>query len=421
MKRILITLLSILIGFPLVLGGILGLTYYFTGEASVPVPEVKVLGTPIAVNAYEWHSPVFAGMMYKDFEKTGTEEATEVGNLDDTQMSIELPTGYISTAVVTGEDGVTRWEGDAQNLAGYVFIDNGSYIMEILCQRAAVSGRGYGSFIYRAAFSVSVEPRIEASAEMVRQGDVLALRVFNLTGAPEVTGESVLGQVNFTPSGKGQMTAYVPIAYTVEADRFTVTVRTGDYVWRMPVTVVEYDFPQSESDVSYWSLGEAVSQYALNEKAQALEPLYQENDEECHWNGSFLMPVSGRVEVQYGEYVFDHQSPDYTQSAGIDILADTGTTVITPNAGRVVFAEELMNTGNTVVIEHGGGLKSYFFHLDSLKVEAGEMVARGDEIGEVGETGATAESKLHYEVRIGSRAIDPMLILDGESAIFHFQ
>ena len=94
--------------------------------------------------------------------------------------------------------------------------------------------------------------------------------------------------------------------------------------------------------------------------------------------------------------------------AGIDIAAAEGTAIIAPNSGRVIMAEHLLNTGNTLVIEHGGGMKSYFFHMQELNVAARDMVTRGDVVGAVGTTGYSTGCHLHFSTWLNGQIVDPV-------------
>lgn len=86
---------------------------------------------------------------------------------------------------------------------------------------------------------------------------------------------------------------------------------------------------------------------------------------------------------------------------GVDIAAALGTPVQCPADGLVEYAGFLQLSGNTIVIEHGGGLKSYFYHMDSLDVATGDRVEKGRLLGAVGTTGYSTGPHLHYEVKIG--------------------
>lgn len=94
--------------------------------------------------------------------------------------------------------------------------------------------------------------------------------------------------------------------------------------------------------------------------------------------------------------------------AGVDIPARAGAAVRAVRSGRVVFAGWAGGYGNLVVIDHGGGVTSRYGHLERAFVVPGEPVGTGDRIGEIGSTGRSTGPHLHYEVRRGGVAIDPL-------------
>jgi murein DD-endopeptidase MepM/ murein hydrolase activator NlpD len=97
--------------------------------------------------------------------------------------------------------------------------------------------------------------------------------------------------------------------------------------------------------------------------------------------------------------------------SGADFLSPAGTPVHAPNAGRVLVAENLYFTGNTVVVDHGLGLLSLFAHLSRMDVEAGEMVTTGQVLGAVGSTGRVTGPHLHWTLRAGGARVDPLSLL----------
>ena len=92
--------------------------------------------------------------------------------------------------------------------------------------------------------------------------------------------------------------------------------------------------------------------------------------------------------------------------------------MLCPADGVIEYAGFLQLSGNTIVLEHGGGLKSYFYHMDSLDVATGDRVTQGSKLGEVGTTGYSTGPHLHYEVKIGRESVSPWPLFDGSSSIF---
>jgi len=93
--------------------------------------------------------------------------------------------------------------------------------------------------------------------------------------------------------------------------------------------------------------------------------------------------------------------------AGVDIGVPTGTEVHASGAGRVVMARERIISGNTVMVEHLPGIYSLYYHLDSIAVKEGQIVARGAVVGLSGSTGLSTGPHLHWEVRVFGENTDP--------------
>ncbi len=112
----------------------------------------------------------------------------------------------------------------------------------------------------------------------------------------------------------------------------------------------------------------------------------------------FVLPVKGVLTTEYGVTRTINNEPSPYTHTGLDIGCPTGTDVLSTAKGKVAFADELILTGNTVVISHGFNIFSSYYHLDSLDCKKGELVEKGQKIGEVGTTGFSTGSHLHFEI-----------------------
>jgi murein DD-endopeptidase MepM/ murein hydrolase activator NlpD len=132
---------------------------------------------------------------------------------------------------------------------------------------------------------------------------------------------------------------------------------------------------------------------------------------ERYWIGPFVLPVPGRTISEFGKRSVYNGQPR-SPHAGTDFAGATGTPVKAPNAGRVVLAANLYYSGNTIILDHGCGLFSYFGHLSVLSVHEGDAVATGDVVGKVGATGLVTGPHLHWSVRLAGTRVDPLSLID---------
>lgn len=123
--------------------------------------------------------------------------------------------------------------------------------------------------------------------------------------------------------------------------------------------------------------------------------------------GQFLWPAAGPVTSGYG-YRTHPIFGDTRFHSGVDIGAPYGAPVISSDDGSVIFAGVTSGYGNSIVVDHGGGLSTTYNHLASFLVSSGQTVARGVQIGTVGCTGYCTGPHLHFEVRVNGSPVDPM-------------
>ena len=82
------------------------------------------------------------------------------------------------------------------------------------------------------------------------------------------------------------------------------------------------------------------------------------------------------------------------------------------NHGRVVLVADHFFTGLSVVVDHGGGIQSMYFHLEKILVKEGQPVKKGEVIGRVGSTGRSTGPHLHLGVRVNGARVDPLRLIE---------
>jgi murein DD-endopeptidase MepM/ murein hydrolase activator NlpD len=128
-----------------------------------------------------------------------------------------------------------------------------------------------------------------------------------------------------------------------------------------------------------------------------------------------LWPVIGRITGTFGERM-DPFSGEGAFHTGMDISSQYGDPVRVAADGVVVDAAEHAGYGRLVIVDHGYGVTTYYGHLSSFNVIAGEQLRRGDTIGNVGVSGRSTGPHVHYEVRINGAPVNPMRYLRNAAA-----
>ncbi|MGI9465436.1 MAG: peptidoglycan DD-metalloendopeptidase family protein, partial [Aestuariivirgaceae bacterium] len=128
-------------------------------------------------------------------------------------------------------------------------------------------------------------------------------------------------------------------------------------------------------------------------------------------NGRFRWPVRGRVISRYGS------KPGGARNEGINISVPEGTNVRASEAGVVAYAgNELKGYGNLVLVRHEGGWVTAYAHNRDLLVQRGDTVRRGEVIAKAGQTGSVTSPQLHFEIRKGASAVNPLKHMSSTTA-----
>ncbi len=129
------------------------------------------------------------------------------------------------------------------------------------------------------------------------------------------------------------------------------------------------------------------------------------------WQGPFLRmpntaPLGGYAQAR--TYIYPGKDVDRQTHLGFDLASLANAQVPASNRGKVVFAGELGIYGNCVIIDHGLGVQSLYGHLSRIGVKPGDMVEKGQTIGNTGATGMAGGDHLHFEVDISGEAVNPI-------------
>ena len=126
------------------------------------------------------------------------------------------------------------------------------------------------------------------------------------------------------------------------------------------------------------------------------------------WEGPFRLPAAGPVTSVYGTRRAYNGGPPGSPHEGMDLGVAAGTPVFAANGGTVVVAQTWKVRGNAVIIDHGMGLFSGYYHLSRIDVQEGQVLAKGQALGKSGDTGLATGPHLHWEVVLQGMHTQPL-------------
>ena len=230
----------------------------------------------------------------------------------------------------------------------------------------------------------------------------------------------------------------VPLPADEDAGRFTLTIdRPNGRIVRQ-ITIADRDFGRELIFLTDSLYKRATNTREIARDARAVRGIVSVESPEQRWSGRWREPVPGMRSEGYGVERYYYRATDSTRSialgsqtktratfagdtsdapmsgapswrhAGIDIAARSGAPIVAPAAGVVADVGDYVLSGRTVLIDHGQGAVSAYFHLDTALVSKGDIVRAGQRLGRVGATGLATGPHLHYAMYLHGRDVDPV-------------
>lgn len=240
------------------------------------------------------------------------------------------------------------------------------------------------------------------------QGSTVSIYVENLLdGRP--TGQFAGQSLHFAPRGNGYVALVGLDAFTAPGYHSLVLSSPSE----RPGSLFQQEIPVQAANYETQSItvGEDLNML-LDPKVRAAEDtlfasIYGRFSEPQRWEGLFQLPLTRTVvTAPYGVGRSYNNGPVDIYHTGIDFAETAGVSVLAPATGTVVFVGQLDVRGRTLIIDHGLGVMSGYYHLADIFVEEGDTATSGQEIASVGTTGLSTGPHLHWDVRIMNMPVD---------------
>ena len=400
----------------------LGIAMLYSAATPEAIPQVSVAfnGETMETAEARWQVPVVGDSFKRTYAEKGSKEPVEISTVESAKATLQVIAEDCDTYfTITDANEQVVFEGTAEQFEAFRFTENGAYTAELevtrrgagLSHESAVSGRE----VYRFCFDVHLRPSIRLNNSSVRQGGVVAVRVTGLPGLQTPVMTTELPATEFFEGESGWI-AYLPIGIDQEAGEYVLHIEADGYAQDLRLIVMQH----LEQFKDVYSTSQLTWPYISVEDTPAqVQAVLAETEAEPAWvKDGFVQPFTDSINVTLGygttEYVnrtrAEREAGTGSGRTSTNTLVKTryGGQLIAPADGRVVLAQDLGGVaGNTLVIDHGAGVKSIFYGLGTLNVQAGAQVIRGQQV-------AVTNLTTISEVRIGATPVEPLAVWRGQ-------
>ncbi|HEY1335567.1 MAG TPA: M23 family metallopeptidase [Myxococcaceae bacterium] len=259
-----------------------------------------------------------------------------------------------------------------------------------------------------ASLAAAAAPSLELVPARVKPGDPVLLVVHGVDGVPEGTVGS--RPAEFYRHGD-TAESLVGIPVEEEPGLLRIEITAGAVTLDGGLEVVPPEFPERKLTVAskFVKIPKAARARIKADQA-AYQKAWATPFRPRAFADNFEKPRDAESTARFGDKR-TLNGKKTTQHFGLDLEGSTGDEIRAANDGRVVMVRDCYTSGNTVLVEHGAGLITAYFHLSKFLVKPGQQVKRGELLGLVGKTGRVTGPHLHFGAHIGALWVNPQALL----------
>jgi murein DD-endopeptidase MepM/ murein hydrolase activator NlpD len=249
-----------------------------------------------------------------------------------------------------------------------------------------------------------VQPEITFDPAQPGPGDLLVVTVKNAAGP--VKGTFNGKKIYFNPS-KESLKAIVAIDYFTEPGKYDLDISSNGAVRKETVEVIKKKYEVQHLTLPRNMVELSPRDEARAEREQRRMAAIWPKETSRSWTGDFVNPLDGDIITPFGVRRFINDIPK-SPHTGVDVRGKKGDKIIAPNDAVVALIDNQFFSGKSLVLNHGQGIYTMFFHLSKVLVKRGQVVKKGQAVALVGETGRATGPHLHWGVRIQGARVDPL-------------
>ena len=260
-------------------------------------------------------------------------------------------------------------------------------------------------FSLKAAFGLA----IEIEPKVVAQGKTLCVKVVSAEGISQIEGR-FLGQIIPFYKKGSDFKGLIGIPIEQKPGKFNMDLILTDVDGQIKHDIIQQKIIKTKFPLTHYWLKpkkkKLLARDLISEEWARIEKKIVREDLIQHWRGKYVLPVKGEISQLFGSTTVINGKRGGSHR-GMDLAVPIGTKVMAPNQGKVVFAEKLKAFGGTMVLDHGQGIYTLYFHLSKFISKVGEEVGKGEAIALTGNSGISSGPHLHWGMSVHNLRVDP--------------
>jgi len=376
----------------------------------IMLPELAILSaserTVIPPITYDWHYKKVDGNLYAD-------KTSAVYNAETTKLACIRPSSDNKISFsITPDDLAISFATANGTLSvsdlSYISFDKDTEIEVTITAKwyQNSSLNYYGEATYSFPLLYDLPATVTLEKKTYNPGEVAVIGIEHLNKDEVITLETKLNTPGIACFTQGDISfALIPISAENKAGEYTLDFMLSGVSYSEKITVKEAD--DEKTVLSLGSKSEQdITEDAIQKTAEKLEQVFTNRCAEAYYTfgTAFVKPVDGNIRAKFGSKVILKDN-NTKKLLGVMFSAAEGSEVTAAQRGKVVLAESLPATGLTVVIDHGYGIMSCYYNLQSVSVSVGEIVSQNEKIGLSGTAGEDAA--LTFAVNVNGAFVDP--------------
>jgi len=385
-------------------------------NAVVPTLSVSQQATVLPAAA-QWFYKNSAGA----FVQCDTATTVDVQNVSlegGLELLFSLDPDYFNVKLTDTASGAVVFNDLYDNISALNIDKSMKLNVEITAKWYEDAARDYhGEMQYSFASDISAPAEFFLGETKIENGMFTVVSAKNVADPAKVSFTST-PDIGYTPTffmDGDTAIALIPIRCELAAGTYTLSFKYGGVTEDLSLEVTNRNVRLFNYNVTAAIANATRTDATIADFKEAVADVVSTGDGTQYWSGIFTNPVKLKHTGPYDGVVttgFGHTRKitatgvSYTHE-GVDYITATGAKAFAVNSGKVVFAGFTTLGGNTVVIEHGYGLKTWYSHLSEMLVSVGDMVAYEQEIGVSGSTGFTNQNGIHYGMTVFDVPVSP--------------